>query len=90
MFQKLRWAVVLSIVFAAGFLARGLVPAGAVVSAQAAAKVYELRTYVVPDDKLGGAQHALPRSHDADLPAPRHRQRGLLHAAGSGEGQAAR
>jgi hypothetical protein len=52
MFQKLRWAVVLSSVFAAGFLARGIVPGGAVVSAQAAARVYELRTYVVPDDKL--------------------------------------
>ena len=52
MSKKLGWAVVLVGVFAAGFVARGVVPGAAVVSAQSPAKVYELRTYVVPEDKL--------------------------------------
>jgi hypothetical protein len=38
-------------VFAAGFMARGVLPREPVALAQGA-KVYELRTYVVPEDKL--------------------------------------
>lgn len=46
-------AVGIAAVFLAGFIARGAVlPGEAIANAQAAAKVYELRTYVVPDDKF--------------------------------------
>jgi hypothetical protein len=50
--KRIRLAVVLVGVFVAGFAARGVVPMAPVAHAQAAAKVYELRTYVVPEDKL--------------------------------------
>jgi hypothetical protein len=39
--------------FAAGFLARGVVPGEAVAHAQAGGRVFELRTYTAPDGKLG-------------------------------------
>ena len=39
-------------VFAAGFVARDLARVEAAAQAPGAAKVYELRTYVVPEDKL--------------------------------------
>ena len=51
--RRLPWAAAWCGVFAAGFAARGVLPAEPVALAQAAPKVYELRTYVVPEDKLG-------------------------------------
>ena len=50
--KRLGWAALLTGVFAAGFIARGVLPGVDVAHAQGAAKVYELRTYVVPEDKL--------------------------------------
>jgi hypothetical protein len=49
-------------VFAAGFVARGVMPGELVAHAQAAARVYELRTYVAPDDKFA-ALNARFRDH---------------------------
>ena len=48
--------------FVAGFLARGIVPGEPVAQAQAANKVYELRTYTAPEGKLPEL-HARFRSH---------------------------
>ena len=57
------WSVAaLAVAFAGGFAARGAVTDGEVVHAQAAAKVYELRTYVVPEDRLN-LLHARFRNH---------------------------
>jgi hypothetical protein len=50
--QRLGSVVLLAGVFAAGFVVRGVLPGAPVLQAQTAAKVYELRTYVVPEDKL--------------------------------------
>jgi len=50
--KQLGWAVAIVGMFAAGFVSRGLQRAEPVAHAQAATKVYELRTYVVPDDKF--------------------------------------
>ena len=52
----------LATVFTAGFLLGRLAPAEPVAHAQAAAKVYELRTYTVPEDRLN-ALHARFRDH---------------------------
>lgn len=60
--KKLGWTAVLLGVFAAGFATRGLLPGGPVAHAQAANRVFELRTYVVPDDKFG-ALNARFRDH---------------------------
>jgi hypothetical protein len=60
--KRLGWAVATAAAFTAGFMARGVLPGEAVASAQAAAKVYELRTYVVPDDKFA-ALNARFRNH---------------------------
>jgi hypothetical protein len=49
--KRLGWGVTLAAMFLAGFAARGVV-SEPVAQAQAAQKVYELRTYVVPEDKL--------------------------------------
>jgi hypothetical protein len=51
--RRLGWAAVLVGVFAAGFASRGFLPGEPVAHAQAANRVFELRTYVVPDDKFG-------------------------------------
>jgi hypothetical protein len=50
--KKLGWAIAITGTFAAGFVTRGVMPEAAVAHAQAAMKVYELRTYVTPDDKF--------------------------------------
>lgn len=42
--------------FVAGCVARGVVPAGGVAHAQAANRVFELRTYTAPEGKLGDLQ----------------------------------
>jgi hypothetical protein len=59
-------AVVLVAVFAAGFATRGLMPGDPVVHAQTANRVYELRTYVAPDDKFA-ALNARFRDHTMRL-----------------------
>jgi hypothetical protein len=60
--RRLGWAAVMAATFSAGFMARGVLPGEAVANAQSAAKVYELRTYVVPDDKFA-ALNARFRDH---------------------------
>jgi hypothetical protein len=60
--KRLRWTAVLVGSFAAGFLARGALPGAPVARAQSAARVFELRTYVVPDDKFA-ALNARFRDH---------------------------
>src|SRR5688572_11446813 len=49
--QRLGSVMLVAGVFAAGFVVRGVLPHEPVLQAQAA-KVYELRTYVVPEDQL--------------------------------------
>jgi hypothetical protein len=60
--KKLGWAIATVGMFAAGFLTRAVMPDAAVAHAQAAMKVYELRTYVAPDDKFA-ALNARFRDH---------------------------
>ena len=55
-------ALVLMLAFAAGFAARDLFPGAEVVSAQAP-RVFELRTYVVPDSAKLDLLHARFRNH---------------------------
>lgn len=50
--KKLGWGVAFGLVFVAGFFVRGVLPGEPVAHAQAANRVFELRTYVVPDDKF--------------------------------------
>ena len=45
--------LLLLLAFVAGVLVRSVVPVGSVAHAQAAGKVYELRTYTAPEGKLG-------------------------------------
>jgi hypothetical protein len=52
MTKRLLQLTLLGAVFAAGFLARGVLPGEPVAHAQAGGRVFELRTYVVPEDKL--------------------------------------
>ena len=52
----------LMMAFAAGFLVRGVVPGEPVVSAQTP-RVFELRTYVVPDNAKLDLLHARFRNH---------------------------
>ena len=54
--------LVLMLTFAAGFAARDLFPAAQVVSAQGP-RVFELRTYVVPDSAKLDLLHARFRNH---------------------------
>lgn len=60
--KRLGWAVAIVGTFAVGFVVRGVMPGEPVAHAQAATKVYELRTYVVPDDKFA-ALNARFRDH---------------------------
>lgn len=62
--MKKMWTVaaMMAPAFAAGFLAGGILPGEPMAHAQAAPKVYELRTYTVPDDKLSSL-HARFRNH---------------------------
>lgn len=62
MTAKALGAAALIAAFAAGFLVRGVVPGQPVVHAQAAMKVYELRTYTAPEGKLQEL-HARFRNH---------------------------
>lgn len=55
-------AIGLMVAFAAGFAARGLFPVEQVVSAQTP-RVFELRTYVVPDSAKLDLLHARFRNH---------------------------
>ena len=59
---KAKVVVVAAAAFAAGLAARGVLPATPVAHAQGAAKVYEMRTYVVPEDKIE-ALHTRFRAH---------------------------
>ena len=59
--SRLLFAAGMAAAFAAGFLVRGGV-AEPIAHAQAAARVYELRTYTVPEDRLE-ALHARFRNH---------------------------
>ena len=59
--KKIALAAAAAALFLAGFAARGLV-SGPVAHAQAPAKVYELRTYVVPEDRIE-ALHTRFRDH---------------------------
>lgn len=52
MTRRLGTLVMLAATFVAGFAVRGLLPGETVAHAQAG-RVFELRTYVVPEDKLG-------------------------------------
>ena len=54
--------VAVAAAFVAGFLARGILPGETALQAQAAGKVYELRTYTAPDGKLPEL-HARFRNH---------------------------
>jgi len=54
--------VAVAAAFVAGFVARDVVPGETAVLAQAAGKVYELRTYTAPDGKLPEL-HARFRNH---------------------------
>ena len=56
----------LAAAFAAGFVARDLVPGTAVAHAQAGARVFELRTYTAPEGKLENL-HARFRDHTMRL-----------------------
>ena len=58
--SRIWMAGAIALAFAAGFIARGGVET--VATAQAAARVYELRTYSVPEDRLE-ALHARFRNH---------------------------
>ena len=51
--SRIALATLLAVTFGAGFLARGVLPGEPVAHAQTGARVFELRTYVVPEDKLG-------------------------------------
>jgi hypothetical protein len=53
--QTMRTVAVGAAIFAAGFMARGVLPAAPVVEAQGS-KVFELRTYTSPDGKLPNLQ----------------------------------
>ena len=53
MVKRLSVLAVLAATFAAGFLLRGGLPGERVAHAQAAARVFEMRTYVVPEASLG-------------------------------------
>jgi len=53
MVKRLSVIAVLAGTFAAGFMARGVVPGEPVAHAQAPARVFEMRTYVVPEASLG-------------------------------------
>lgn len=59
---KTMWSLGLAAAFAAGFAARGVVPGESVASAQAAPRVFELRTYTPAEGKLE-ALHARFRNH---------------------------
>ena len=52
MVKRLSVIAVLAMTFGAGFLVRGVLPGEPVAHAQAGGRVFELRTYVVPADKL--------------------------------------
>ena len=54
--------VVAAAAFAAGLAARGLMPAEPLAYAQEPGKVYEMRTYVVPEDRIS-ALHTRFRDH---------------------------
>jgi hypothetical protein len=61
--MKKMWTLaIVAVAFAAGFAARGVVPGESIAHAQAKGKVYELRIYTVPDDKLA-ALHARFKNH---------------------------
>ncbi len=61
--KKTIWAIAaVTAAFVAGVLARGVVPGEPVAHAQAANKVYELRTYTAPEGKLQEL-HARFRNH---------------------------
>ena len=61
--MKTMWtAAIIGAAFVAGFLARGVVPGETAAHAQAAGKVYELRTYTAPEGKLEEL-HARFRNH---------------------------
>ena len=62
MTKKLALIVGGATLFLAGFAARGLLPGEPVAHAQAAARVYEMRTYVVPEDRIE-ALHTRFRDH---------------------------
>jgi len=64
--RRLVTVSVLGVVFAGGFVLGGLVQPWGVVRAQAARRVYELRTYTAPDGKLGDLQ-ARFRNHTVKL-----------------------
>ena len=49
---KLRLPALIAAVFVAGFVVRGIVEPAPAVLAQAATRVYEMRTYTAPDGKL--------------------------------------
>jgi hypothetical protein len=49
---KLRLPSLIAAVFVAGFVVRGIVEPAQAVHAQAATRVYEMRTYTAPDGKL--------------------------------------
>ena len=61
--NKMTWSVVgLAAAFMAGFAARGVAPGEAVANAQAASRVFELRTYTPAEGKLD-LLHARFRNH---------------------------
>jgi hypothetical protein len=62
MMTRMSWAMAIVGTFAAGFATRAVLPEATVAHAQAATKVYELRTYVAPDDKFA-ALNARFRDH---------------------------
>lgn len=59
---RILFGALLAAAVLAGAAARGVISTGDVVHAQAAVRVYELRTYTVPEDKLE-ALHARFRNH---------------------------
>jgi hypothetical protein len=62
MMKRIVSIAALAAALSGGFLLRGLLPPSPVAHAQGAAKVYELRTYTVPEDRLM-ALHARFRDH---------------------------
>ncbi len=57
-----RWLLVVGAAFVAGFMARGGITPEPAAHAQTVARVYELRTYTVPEDRLEPL-HARFRNH---------------------------
>ena len=65
--KKMFWTgATLAVAFGAGFLARDLMPEGAVAHAQAGPRVFELRTYTAHEGKLENV-HARFRNHTTRL-----------------------